>query len=74
MQKNTICIMACLAVVGILAVSIGAIIKVAATTSYALTVAPGNQTGGKMMSGNISGTNATSGIMHVKICTPRYPC
>jgi hypothetical protein len=63
--------MACLAlVISVLAVS-GTIIKMTATTSFALTVAPGNQTGGKMMSGSMTGTNTTSGM---QICTPHYPC
>jgi hypothetical protein len=67
--------MACLAlVIGILAVSIGTIVKLTATTSLAMTEAPGNQTGGKMMSGNMTGTNSTNGMMHVQICTSTYPC
>ncbi|PWU81609.1 MAG: hypothetical protein DLM72_06095 [Candidatus Nitrosopolaris wilkensis] len=70
--------MACLAlVIGVLAVSIGTIVKLTdttATTSFAMTAAPGNQTGGKMMSGNMTGTNTTNGMMHVQICTSSYPC
>ena len=55
--------MACLAlVIGVLAVSIGTIVKVTATTSFAMTAAPGNQTGGKMMSGNMTGTNTSRGV------------
>ena len=65
--------MACLAlVIGVLTVSIGTIIMLTASTSFAL--APGNQTGGKMMSGSMTGTNTTSGMMHVQVCTPHYPC
>jgi hypothetical protein len=61
--------MACLAlVIGALAVSIGTIIMLTASTSFAL--APGNQTGGKKMSGRMTGTNTTSGMM----CTPHFPC
>ena len=76
MQENRISSMACLAVViGVLAVSIGTIVKLtAATTSFAITAAPGNQTGGKMMSGNMTGTDSTNGMMHVQICTSTYPC
>jgi phage-related tail fiber protein len=75
MQKNRMSSMACLAlVIGVLAVSIGTIVKLTATTSVALTAAPGNQTGGKMMSGNMSGTNTTSGMMHMQLCTSSYPC
>jgi hypothetical protein len=67
--------MACLAfVIGVLAVSIGTIVKLNATTSFAMTAAQGNQTGGKMMSGNMTGTNSTNGMMHVQICTSTYPC
>jgi hypothetical protein len=67
MQKNRMFTMACLAlVIGVLAVSIGTIIMLTATTSFAL--APVNHTGGKIMSG--SATNKTSGMM----CTPHYPC
>jgi hypothetical protein len=74
MQKNRISTMACLAlVIGVLAVSIGTIIELSATTSFAMT-GPGNQTGGKMMSGNTTGTNTTNGMMHVQICTSTYPC
>jgi phage-related tail fiber protein len=75
MQKNRMSRMACLAlVIGVLAVSTGTIFKLTATTSVALTAAPGNQTGGKMMSGNMSGTNTRSGMMHVQICTSTYRC
>jgi phage-related tail fiber protein len=75
MQKNRMSRMACLAlVIGVLAVSIGTIVKLTATTSVALTAALGNQTGGKMMSGNMSGTNTTSGMMHMQLCTSSYPC
>jgi hypothetical protein len=71
MQKNRMFTMACLAlVICILAVSIGTIIKLTATTSFALTVAAGSHTGGKIMSGGMTGTNTTSGMM----CTPHYPC
>jgi hypothetical protein len=69
-QENRISSMACLAlVIGVLAVSIGTIVKLTATTSLAMTAAPGNQTGGKM-----TGTNSTNGMMHVQICTSTYPC
>jgi hypothetical protein len=62
--------MTCLAlVICVLAVSIGTIVKLTATTSFALSVVPGNQTGGKK-----TGTNTTSGMMHVQVCTPHYPC
>ena len=75
MQKNRISSMACLAVViGVLAVSIGTIFKLTATTSFAMTAVQGNQTGGKLMPGNITGTNTTNGMMHVQICTSTYPC
>jgi phage-related tail fiber protein len=75
MQKNTVSMMTCLAlVIGVLATSIGTIVKMTASTSFAMTAAPGNQTGGKMMSGNMTGTNKTSGMMHVQICTSSYPC
>jgi len=75
MQKNRMFTTACLAlVIYELAVSIGTIIKLTATTSFALTGVPGNQTGGKMMSGSMTGTNTTSGMMHVQMCTPHYPC
>jgi hypothetical protein len=69
MQKNRTFTMACLAlVIGVLAVSIGTIIILTASTSFAL--APANHTGGKQMLGSITGTNMTSGMM----CTPHYPC
>ena len=69
MQKNRLFTIACLAlVIGVLAVSIGTIIMLTASTSFAL--APGNHTGGKKMSGSMTGTNMTSGMM----CTPHYPC
>ena len=56
MQKNRMFTMTCLAlVIGVLAVSIGTIVKLTATTSFALSVVPGNQTGGKMMSGSMTG-------------------
>ena len=75
MQKNRMFTMTCLAlVICVLAVSIGTIVKLTATTSFALIVVPGNQTGGKMMSGSVTGTNTTSGMMHVEVCTPHYPC
>ena len=46
--------MACLAlVIGVLTVSIGTIMILTASTSFAL--APGNQTGGKNMSGSMAG-------------------
>ena len=60
-------------VIGVLVVSI-AIVKLTATTSFALSVVPGNQTGGKTMSESMTGTNTTSGMMHVQVCTPHYPC
>ena len=69
MQKNRTFTMACLAlVIGVLAVSIGTIIMLTASTSFAL--APVNHTGGKKMLGSMTGTNTTSGMM----CTPHYPC
>jgi hypothetical protein len=69
MQKNGMFTMACLAlVIGVLAVSIGTIMMLTASTSFAL--APVNHTGGKKMSGSLTGTNTTRGIM----CTPHYPC
>jgi hypothetical protein len=69
MQKNRMFTIACLAlVIGVLAVSIGTIIMLTASTSFAL--APVNHTGGKKMSGSLTGTNMTSGMM----CTPHYPC
>jgi hypothetical protein len=72
MQKNRMSTMACLAlVIGVLTVSIGTVVKL---TTFALNAAPGNQTGGKMMSGNMTGTNTTSGMMHVQLCTSSYPC
>jgi phage-related tail fiber protein len=75
MQKNRISTMACLAlVVGVLAVGIGTIVKLTANASFAMTAAPGNQTAGKMISGNMTGTNTTNGMMHVQICTSSYPC
>ena len=75
MQENRLYSMACLAlVIGVLAVSIGTIVKLTVTTSFAMTAAPGNQTSGKMMSGNMTGTNTTNGMMHVQICTSTYPC
>jgi hypothetical protein len=75
MQKNRISTMACLAlVIGVLAVTIGTIVELTGTTSFAMPAAPGNQTGGKMMSGNTTGTNTTNGMMHVQICTSTYPC
>jgi len=75
MQKNRISSMACLAlVIGVLVVSISTIVKLTATTSFAMTAAPGNQTGGKMMSWNMTGTNTTNGMMHVQICTSSYSC
>ena len=75
MLKNRISTMACLAlVISVLAVGIGTIVKLTVTTSFAMTAAPGNQTSGKMMSGNMTGTNATNGMMHVQICTSTYPC
>jgi hypothetical protein len=50
MQKNRISTTACLAfVIGVLIVGIGTIVKLTAATSFAMTAAPGNQTGGKMM-------------------------
>jgi hypothetical protein len=68
MQKNRTFTMACLAlVIGVLAVSIGTIIILTASTSFAL--APVNHTGGKML-GSMTGTNMTSGMM----CTPHYSC
>jgi phage-related tail fiber protein len=75
MLKNRISTMACLAlVISVLAVGIGTIVKLTADTSFAITAAPGNQTGGKMMSGNMTGTNTTNGMMHMQICTSSYPC
>jgi phage-related tail fiber protein len=75
MLKNRISTMACLAlVISVLAVGIGTIVKLTADTSFAITAAPGNQTGEKMMSGNMTGTNTTNGMMHVQICTSSYPC
>ncbi|MFZ0896681.1 MAG: hypothetical protein WAZ77_19445 [Candidatus Nitrosopolaris sp.] len=69
MQKNRTFTMACLAlVISVLAVSIGTIIMLTASTSFAL--APENHTGGKKMLGSITGTNMTSGMM----CTPHFPC
>jgi phage-related tail fiber protein len=59
---------------GVLIVGTGTIFKLTAATSFAMTAAPGNQTGGKMMSGNMTGTNTTNGMMHVQICTSSYPC
>jgi phage-related tail fiber protein len=74
-QENRISSMACLAlVIGVLAVSIGTIVKLTVTISFAMTAAPANQTSGKMMSGNMTGTNTTNGMMHVQICTSTYPC
>ena len=74
MQKNRMLTMTSLAlVIGVLVVSI-AIVKLTATTSFALSVVPGNQTGGKTMSESMTGTNTTSGMMHVQVCTPHYPC
>jgi hypothetical protein len=61
--------MACLALaICILAVSVDTIIKLTATTSFALV--PGNHMGGKILSGGMTGTNTTSSMM----CTPHYPC
>jgi hypothetical protein len=75
MQKNRMFTKACLVlVIGLLAVSIGTIIKLSATASFALSVVSGNQTGGKMVSGSMTGTNTTSGITRVQVCTPHYPC
>jgi hypothetical protein len=69
MQKNRMFTIACLAlVIGVLAVSIGTIIMLTVSTSFAL--APVNHTGGKKISGSLTGTNMTSGMM----CTPHYPC
>jgi hypothetical protein len=69
MQKNRTFTMACLAlVIGVLAVSIGTIIMLTASTSFALD--PVNHTGGKKMLGSITGNNMTSGMM----CTPHFPC
>ena len=69
MQKNRTFTMACLAlVIGVLAVCIGTIVMLTASTSFAL--APVNHTGGKQMLGRITGTNMTSGMM----CTPHFPC
>jgi hypothetical protein len=74
MQKNRMLTMTSLAlVIGVLVVSI-AIVKLTVTTSFALSVVPGNQTGGKTMSESMTGTNTTSGMMHVQVCTPHYPC
>jgi hypothetical protein len=75
MQKNRISTMGCLAlVIGVLAISIDTIVELTATTTFAMTAAPGNQTGGKIVSGNMNGTNTTNGMMHVQICTSTYPC
>ena len=61
--------MACLAlVIGVVAVSIGTIIMLTASTSFAL--APVNHTGGKKMLGSITRANTTSGMM----CTPHFQC
>ncbi|MGB7956291.1 MAG: hypothetical protein WCF23_20145 [Candidatus Nitrosopolaris sp.] len=69
MPKNRTFTMACLAlVIGVLSVSIGTIIILTASTSFALP--PGNHTGAKKMLGSMTGTNMTSGMM----CTPHYPC
>ena len=66
MQKNRMFTIASLAlVIGVLAVSIGTIIMLTASTSFAL--APVNHTAGKKMSGSLTGTNMTSGMM----CTIR---
>ncbi len=74
-QKNRISTIACLAlVIGILAVSIGTIVKLTSNTSFAMTAAPGNQTGGKMTSGNMTASNTTNSMMHVQICTSSYHC
>ena len=69
MQKHRMFTMTCLAlVIGVLALSTCTMMMLTASTSFAL--APGNHTGGKKMSGSMTGTKMTSGIM----CTPHYPC
>jgi hypothetical protein len=45
-----------------LALSIVAIVELMTTSSFAMTMMPGNQTKGKMMSGNMTG-NMTKGNM-----------
>jgi hypothetical protein len=45
-----------------LALSLVAIVELMTTSSFAMTVMPGNQTKGKMMSGNMTG-NMTKGNM-----------
>ncbi|PWU81037.1 MAG: hypothetical protein DLM72_09040 [Candidatus Nitrosopolaris wilkensis] len=68
----------------ILIIGVGLSVKLTTQSAYALTMMPGNQTGGKMMSGNatsgmmkgnetggkmMSG-NATSGMMKGNLTTP----
>ncbi|HET7147520.1 MAG TPA: hypothetical protein VFI73_03390 [Candidatus Nitrosopolaris sp.] len=74
MQKNRMSKIACIALAGVLAASFGTIVKLTTTPTVAMAAAPGGQTGGKMISGNMTGTNTTNGMMHVQICSSTYPC